>query len=39
MNNTLSIGKEIKIPDPDHPIAISPAEGVVRVTVARKIIA
>ena len=27
MNNTLSIGKEIKIPGPDHPIAISPAEG------------
>ena len=39
MNNTLSIGKEIKIPGPDHPIAISPAEGVVRVTVAGKIIA
>jgi uncharacterized protein (DUF427 family) len=32
-------GKEIKIPGPDHPIAISPAEGKVRVTVAGKIVA
>ena len=39
MNNTSSIGKEIKIPGPDHPIAISPAQEVVRVTVAGKIIA
>ena len=39
MNNTLSIGKEIKIPGPDHPIAISPAQEVVRVTVAGKIVA
>ena len=29
-----STGKEIKIPGPDHPITISPAEGKVRVTVA-----
>ena len=34
MNNTSSKGKEIKIPGPDHPITISPAEGKVRVTVA-----
>ena len=39
MNNTLSKGKEIKIPGPDHPITISPAEGKVRVTVAGKIVA
>jgi uncharacterized protein (DUF427 family) len=39
MNNTLSKGKEIKIPGPDHPIAISPAEGKVRVTVAGQIVA
>ena len=39
MNNTSSIGKEIKIPGPAHPIAISPAKGVVRVTVAGKIVA
>src|SRR5580698_3636878 len=32
-------GKEIKIPGPDHPIAISPAEGTVRVTVAGRIVA
>ena len=37
MNNTLSKGKEIKIPGPDHPIAISPVEGKVRVTVAGRI--
>jgi uncharacterized protein (DUF427 family) len=30
---------EIKIPGPDHPITISPAEGKVRVTVAGKIVA
>jgi uncharacterized protein (DUF427 family) len=34
MNDTLSKGKEIKIPGPDHPIAISPAEGKVRVVIA-----
>jgi len=39
MNNTLSKGKEIKIPGPDHPITISSAEGKVRVTVAGKIVA
>jgi uncharacterized protein (DUF427 family) len=39
MNSTLSKGKEIKIPGPDHPIAISPAEGKVRVTVAGRIVA
>jgi len=39
MVTELSKGKEIKIPGPDHPIAISPVEGTVRVTVAGKIIA
>jgi uncharacterized protein (DUF427 family) len=39
MNSTPSKGKEIKIPGPDHPIAISPAEGKVRVTVAGRIVA
>jgi uncharacterized protein (DUF427 family) len=33
-----SKGKEIRIPGPDHPITISPAEGKVRVTVAGRII-
>ena len=39
MNNTPSKGKEIKIPGPDHPITISPAEEKVRVTVAGRIVA
>ena len=39
MDTKSSRGKEIKIPGPDHPIAIMPAEGVVRVTVAGKIVA
>jgi uncharacterized protein (DUF427 family) len=39
MNNTLTKGKEIKIPGPDHPITISPVEGKVRVTVAGRIVA
>jgi len=39
MNNTLSKGREIKIPGPDHPITISPVEGYVRVTVAGRIVA
>jgi uncharacterized protein (DUF427 family) len=39
MDNTPNRGKEIKIPGPDHPITISPAEGKVRVTVAGKIVA
>jgi uncharacterized protein (DUF427 family) len=39
MNNTLSKGKEIKIPGPDHPITISPAVGKVRVTVAGRVVA
>jgi uncharacterized protein (DUF427 family) len=39
MNNTLSKGKEIKIPGPDHPITISPVEGKVRVTIAGKTVA
>ena len=39
MDTTSSRGKEIKVPGPDHPIAIMPAEGVVRVTVAGKIVA
>jgi uncharacterized protein (DUF427 family) len=32
-------GKEVKIPGPDHPITISPAEGRVRVKVAGRIVA
>jgi uncharacterized protein (DUF427 family) len=32
-------GKEIRMPGPDHPITISPAEGKIRVTVAGKIVA
>ena len=39
MRTEASNGKEIKIPGPDHPITISPAEGKVRITVAGKIIA
>lgn len=39
MNNTLSKGKEIKIPGPDHRITISPAEGKIRVAVAGRIVA
>ena len=39
MNNTLSKGKEIKIPGPEHPIMISPAEGKICVTVAGTIVA
>jgi uncharacterized protein (DUF427 family) len=39
MNTTPIKGKEIKVPDPDHPITISPAEGKVRVTVAGRIVA
>ena len=34
-----SMGKEIRIPGPDHPITISPAEGRVRVTVTGRIVA
>jgi uncharacterized protein (DUF427 family) len=39
MNTTSSKSKEIRIPGPDHPITISPAEGKVRVTVAGRIVA
>src|ERR1700737_1799209 len=39
METTTSKGKEIRIPGPDHPITISPAEGKVRVTVAGRIVA
>jgi len=39
MHTKSSTGKEIKIPGPDHPITISPAEGKVRVTVAGRTIA
>ena len=39
MNSISSKGKEIKIPGPDHPIAISPPEGAVRVTVAGQVVA
>ena len=34
MDSKSSRAKEIKIPGPDHPIAIMPVEGTVRVTVA-----
>ena len=39
METTTSKGKEIRIPGPDHPITISPAEGTVRVTVAGRVVA
>ena len=39
MDNTLGKAKEIRIPGPEHPITITPAEGTVRVTVAGKIVA
>jgi uncharacterized protein (DUF427 family) len=39
MTTTPTKSKEIKIPGPDHPITISPAEGRVRVTVAGKVVA
>jgi uncharacterized protein (DUF427 family) len=39
METKTSKGKEIRIPGPDHPITISPAEGTVRVTVAGRIVA
>ena len=39
MNITLSKGKEVKIPGPDHPITISPVEGKISVTVAGRIVA
>jgi uncharacterized protein (DUF427 family) len=39
MNTTSNKGKEIRIPGPDHPITISPAEGKVRVTVAGRVVA
>jgi len=39
METTTSKAKDIRIPGPDHPITISPAEGRVRVTVAGKIVA
>jgi len=39
MDTPSSKGKEVRIPGPDHPITISPAEGKVRVTVAGRIVA
>ena len=39
MDTQLSNAKEVRIPGPDHPITISPAEGDVRVTVAGRIVA
>jgi uncharacterized protein (DUF427 family) len=39
MQTELSRPKEVRIPGPDHPITISPAEGRVRVTVAGRIVA
>jgi uncharacterized protein (DUF427 family) len=39
MDKAPNEGKEIKIPGPDHPITIAPAEGKIRVMVAGKIVA
>jgi uncharacterized protein (DUF427 family) len=39
MDTKVSKSKDIKIPGPDHPISISPAEGKVRITVAGRIVA
>jgi uncharacterized protein (DUF427 family) len=39
MRTSSSNDREIRFPGPDHPIAISPAEGKVRVTVAGRIVA
>src|SRR5580704_16081509 len=39
MHMTPTKGKEIRIPGPDHPITISPAEGTVRVTAAGRMVA
>jgi uncharacterized protein (DUF427 family) len=39
MDTKSSKGKQVRIPGPEHPITISPAEGKVRVTVAGKILA
>jgi uncharacterized protein (DUF427 family) len=39
MNDTSSKGRETKLPGPDHPITISPANGKVRVTVSGTIVA
>ena len=39
METKMSKDKQIKIPGPDHPIAISPVEGTVRVTAAGRIVA
>ena len=39
METKISRDKQIKIPGPDHPITISPAEGTVRVSVAGRIVA
>ncbi|MGB8535013.1 MAG: DUF427 domain-containing protein [Acidobacteriaceae bacterium] len=39
MSTQLTNAKQIRIPGPDHPITISPAEGKVRVTVTGKIVA
>src|SRR5271170_3823131 len=39
MHMTPTKGKDIRVPGPDHPITIAPAEGAVRVTVAGRIVA
>jgi uncharacterized protein (DUF427 family) len=39
METKTSKGKEIRIPGPDHPITILPAEGKVRVRIAGRIVA
>ena len=39
MDTKMGNGKELRVPGPDHPITISPAENKVRITVAGKIVA
>jgi len=39
MQTRSSKGKEVRIPGPDHPITVFPAESKVRVTVAGRIVA
>jgi uncharacterized protein (DUF427 family) len=39
MHTTPNKGKDVRIPGPDHPITISPAEGTVRVTLAGRMVA
>ena len=39
MNTSSSESKEIRIPGPDHPITITPAQGKIRVMVAGRMVA